>query len=80
MSVARTRPTPSPYVNIAWPRAEGVPWYQDWAVVLMSGIVLALGVVVYLTIRSKLEAAEDRLEDDPDAIHWGTPADSETSV
>jgi amino acid transporter len=68
------------YVNIAWPRAEGVPWYQDWAVVLMSGIVLALGVVVYLTIRSKLEAAEDRLEDDPDAIHWGTPADSETSV
>jgi amino acid transporter len=61
------------YVNIAWPRAEGVPWYQDWAVVLMSGIVLALGVIVYLTIRSKLEAAEDRLEDDPNAIHWGAP-------
>jgi amino acid transporter len=59
------------YINIAWPRAEGVPWYQDWAVLLMTGIVAGLGVLVYLTIRGRLEAAEDRLEDDPDAIHWG---------
>ena len=66
------------YVNIAWPRAEGVPWYQDWAVLLMSGIVLSLGVVVYMTIRSKLQAAEDRLEDDPDAIHWGAPRPDST--
>ena len=61
------------YVNIAWPRLEGVPWYQDWAVLVMSGIVLGIGIVVFLTIRSKLDAAEDRLEDDPDAIHWGAP-------
>lgn len=68
------------YVNIAWPRAEGVPWYQDWAVLLMSGIVLALGVIVYMTIRSKLEAAEDRLEDDPDAIHWGESPPGSTTA
>jgi amino acid transporter len=58
------------YINIAWPRAEGVPWYQDWAVIVMTGIVLALGIVVYLTVRRKVLAAEDRLEADPDAVHW----------
>jgi amino acid transporter len=58
------------YFNIAWPRAEGVPWYQDWAVFLMSGIVLALGIVAYLTVRTKVVAAEDRLEADPTAVHW----------
>ena len=57
-------------VNIAWPRAEGVPWYQDWAVFLMSGIVFALGVAAYLAVRPKVLAAEDRLEADPDAVHW----------
>jgi amino acid transporter len=61
------------YINIAWPRAEGVPWYQDWAVIVMTGIVLALGIVVYLTVRRKVHAAEDRLEADPDAVHWSKP-------
>jgi amino acid transporter len=58
------------YFNIAWPRAEGVPWYQDWAVFLMSGIVGALGIVAYLTVRTKVIAAEDRLEADPTAVPW----------
>jgi amino acid transporter len=58
------------YFNIAWPRAEGVPWYQDWAVFLMSGIVLALGILAYMTVRTKVLAAEDRLEADPTAVHW----------
>jgi hypothetical protein len=57
------------YFNIAWPRAEGVPWYQDWAVFLMTGIVGALGVVAYLMVRTKVHAAEDRLEADPTAVH-----------
>jgi len=59
------------YINIAWPRAEGVPWYQDWAVLLMTAIVAVLGVLAYLPGRKNMKAAEDRLEDDPDAIHWG---------
>jgi amino acid transporter len=68
------------YINIAWPRAEGVPWYQDWAVLLMTGIVAALGVLAYLPGRAQLRAAEDRLGEDPDAVHWGTPgSDSSAS-
>jgi amino acid transporter len=61
------------YINIAWPRAEGVPWYQDWAVLLMTGIVLALGILAYLTVRTKVREAEDRLEADPDTVHWSEP-------
>ncbi len=60
------------YLNIAWPRAVGVPWYQDWAVFLMTGIVGALGVIAYLMGRPKILAAEDRLEADPNAVVWGT--------
>lgn len=58
------------YFNIAWPRAEGVPWYQDWAVFLMTGIVGVLGILAYLTVRTKVLAAEDRLEADPTSVHW----------
>jgi amino acid transporter len=65
------------YINIAWPRAVDVPWYQDWAVLLMTGIVLVLGVITYLPGRSKMRAAEDRLEADPTAVHWSTPRDEQ---
>ncbi len=58
------------YFNIAWPRAEGVPWYQDWAVFVMTGIVGVLGVVTYLIVRPQVLAAEDRLEADPTSVHW----------
>jgi amino acid transporter len=61
------------YFNIAWPRAEGVPWYQDWAVFVMTGIIGALGVLAYLTVRTKVHAAEDRLEADVEAVHWSEP-------
>jgi amino acid transporter len=58
------------YFNIAWPRAEGVPWYQDWAVFVMTGIVGALGVVAYLIVRPKVLAADDRLVADPTSVDW----------
>jgi amino acid transporter len=61
------------YFNIAWPRAEGVPWYQDWAVFVMTGIVGALGVVAYLIVRPKVLAAEDRLVADPSSVDWSGP-------
>ena len=61
------------YINIAWPRAVGVPWYQDWAVFVMTGIVAVLGVLAYIPGRKNMRAAEDRLEQDPSAIHWATP-------
>ena len=58
------------YFNIAWPRAEGVPWYQDWAVFVMTGIIGALGVLAYLSVRAKVHAAEDRLVADPSSVDW----------
>jgi amino acid transporter len=61
------------YFNIAWPRAEGVPWYQDWAVFVMTGIIGALGVIAYLVVRPRVQAAEDRLEEDPSSVVWTTP-------
>ena len=61
------------YINIAWPRAVEVPWYQDWAVFLMTGIVAVLGILAYIPGRKNLAAAEDRLEEDPNAVHWSGP-------
>jgi amino acid transporter len=61
------------YINIAWPRAVEVPWYQDWAVFLMTGIVTVVGILVYITVRPQVHAAEDRLEEDPQAVHWTEP-------
>jgi amino acid transporter len=65
------------YLNIAWPRAVDVPWYQDWAVFVMTGIVLVLGVAVYLWVRPNVLSAENRLEDDETAVHWSEPAPAE---
>jgi amino acid transporter len=62
------------YINIAWPRAEGVPWYQDWAVFVMTGIVGILGVAAYLIVRPKVLAAEDRLVADPTSVDWSDTA------
>ena len=61
------------FFNIAWPRAEGVPWYQDWAVFVMTGIVGVLGVLAYLVVRPKVLAAEDRLVADPTSVDWSEP-------
>ncbi|CAA9232116.1 MAG: hypothetical protein AVDCRST_MAG52-1162 [uncultured Blastococcus sp.] len=57
------------YVNIAWPRLAGVPWYEEWAVLLITGIVLALGLVVYLPRRSLIRAADQRR----DGESWTEP-------
>lgn len=46
-------------VNIAWPRADGVPWYQDWGVIVMIVVVGALGVVAYLPHRRRILAAAE---------------------
>lgn len=58
------------YINIAWPRAIEVPWYQDWAVFLMTGIVAVLGILAYLPGRKNMRDAESRLEEDPTSVHW----------
>lgn len=50
------------FVNIAWPRATGVPWYQDWGVVVMVVVVGAAGVAVYAAKRAKIVDADVRLQ------------------
>jgi amino acid transporter len=69
------------YFNIAWPRAEGVPWYQDWAVFVMTGIVGVLGLVAYFFVRDRVRSAEDRLLADPSSVDWkGNAAQREEIV
>ena len=66
------------YINIGWPRAVDVPWYQDWAVFLMTAIIAVLGYLVYLSVRRQVIAAEGRLEADTTSVHWAKPAARET--
>lgn len=41
-------------VNLAWPRAPDAVWYQNYAVLLTSGIVVVAGLVVLPFMRSAL--------------------------
>lgn len=34
-------------INVAWPRFGALPWYQDYAVILMAGILGVLGIVLH---------------------------------
>lgn len=63
-------------VNIAWPRATDLPWYQQWGVLLMTIVIGLLGLVVQLTRRDQIAAAGEQralLGDD----HLETPPESE---
>ena len=33
-------------VNIGWPRSTALPWYMNWAVVVMAFLIGALGIIV----------------------------------
>jgi hypothetical protein len=33
-------------INIAWPRSPAAPWYENWAVPVMAGILAILGVLL----------------------------------
>jgi len=51
-------------VNIAWPRATELPWYQEYGVVVMIVVVSVLGVLAYLPVRRHVRAAEERLHEE----------------
>lgn len=34
-------------VNIAWPRSPELPWYQNWAVIIMVAVLSVFGLVVF---------------------------------
>jgi amino acid transporter len=44
-------------VNVAWPRTQpGQPWYINWASVLTTAVLFVVGIAIYLTVRSNIEA------------------------
>jgi amino acid transporter len=43
-------------VNVAWPRTQpGQPWYINWASVLTTVGLAILGLIIYLTVRRRIE-------------------------
>ena len=54
-------------VNIAWPRATDLPWYQEYGVALVAAVVGALGVLVYLTRRDEIRATDRELTEGGEA-------------
>lgn len=39
-------------INICWPRTPEAPWYDNYIVLLMSGIVIGLGLLYMAIVRS----------------------------
>jgi amino acid transporter len=50
------------FVNIAWPRATDLPWYQEYGVLLMVVVIGVLGLVVYASVRENVVIADRRLK------------------
>jgi amino acid transporter len=52
-------------VNIAWPRASDLPWYQNWGVVVMIAVVGVLGAFAYAAQRTHIQHNEGDAHADP---------------
>ncbi|HEV2092694.1 MAG TPA: amino acid permease [Rubrobacter sp.] len=46
-------------LNISWPRAGDLPWYQNWGVAVMIAVVGVLGVLTYLPLRERISRVHD---------------------
>lgn len=56
-------------VNIAWPRATDLPWYENWGVVIMVVVLGLLGTISYLPLRGRIAALQDGLgQESPEDI------------
>jgi len=57
-------------VNIAWPRWAGIPWYQNWAVVIMLAILGVIGFLCFIGLRvpQKVAHAQSLLTGDDGAV------------
>jgi amino acid transporter len=44
-------------INIAWPRPiPGAPWYVAWSMVITTVVLGAVGIMIYLGVRGRIEA------------------------
>ncbi|MDT5247591.1 MAG: hypothetical protein QOJ28_225, partial [Mycobacterium sp.] len=61
-------------VNVAWPRTQpGQPWFINWASVLTTVVLAAVGIATYLTVRRNIEApVGERFAQESDAASTGT--------
>lgn len=56
-------------INIAWPRAAELPWYENWGVVIMVVLLALLGTISYLSLRGRIAALQDGLaQESPEDI------------
>jgi amino acid transporter len=47
-------------VNVWWPRSPSLPWWQNWGVLLVTGILAVLGVIAYAFAPHHGDEAADR--------------------
>jgi amino acid transporter len=53
------------FINIAWPRTASLPWYENWAMVVGTVILGAVGGVYYLVTRPDRKLAATGVAEDP---------------
>lgn len=62
------------FVNIAWPRTPSAPWYVNYAVPLMIGILLLIGLFVYRAVEARMLSPMPVPEDDEHTVSVAVPA------
>lgn len=62
------------FVNIAWPRTPSAPWYVNYAVPLMIGILLLIGLFVYRAVGARMLPPMPVPEDDEHTVSVAVPA------
>jgi amino acid transporter len=56
-------------INISWPRDNASPWYIQWAIPLMVGVIGGAGALVWWTQRDNVRAAESVIKDAESVIN-----------
>lgn len=52
-------------VNISWPRAPDLPWYQNYGVVIMVLALGVLGAILFLPLQANISRIPTRQEEQP---------------
>jgi hypothetical protein len=61
-------------VNLSWPRNPGDPWYSNYLVPFSAGVILALGVIVYVIQRARGINVGRTIRDIEPCVDPGAPA------